>query len=93
MLRFLLVSGLFFGAVAIGPRPAAANELEGPWCAMAWLGGGGVVRDCHFRTFEECWPNVISGNRGFCNPNPRWGGWDAAAEPVRRQGKRPAKRD
>jgi hypothetical protein len=23
-----------------------------------------------YRSFEECRPNVIGGNRGFCNPNP-----------------------
>ena len=92
MLRFLLVAGLFVAAVGIGSRPAAAIEPEGPWCAMSWLGHGGVIRDCHFRTFEECWPNVIAGNRGFCNQNPRWAGWNTPVEPVRRHGKRHRKR-
>jgi hypothetical protein len=26
------------------------------------------------RTFEMCRQEVIAGNRGFCNPNPRWVG-------------------
>jgi hypothetical protein len=31
--------------------------------------------DCHYRSVEECRPNVIAGNRGTCNPNPAWSGW------------------
>ncbi len=77
MLRFLLVMGLFIAAIGAASRPAAANELEGPWCAQASLGHGGQIRDCHFKTFDECWPTVISGNRSFCNQNPRWEGWNA----------------
>ncbi len=92
MLRFLLVTGLFVAVCGTGARPAAANELEGPWCAQAWLGGGGDIRDCHFRTIEECAPTVIAGNRGFCTQNPRWAGWNAPVEPVRHHGKRRVKR-
>jgi hypothetical protein len=32
-----------------------------------------VYWDCHYRTIEEYVPNVIAGNRGFCNLNP-WSG-------------------
>jgi hypothetical protein len=92
MLRVLMVMGFFVAAVGVGSHRAAAEQFEGPWCAQAWLGSGGDIRDCHFRTFEECWPNVISGNRGFCNQNPRWAGWNAPVEPVRHHGKRHAKR-
>jgi hypothetical protein len=91
-MRTLLALAVVSVVLGIGVHPAAANELEGPWCAMAWLGGGGVSRDCHFRTFDECWPNVISGNRGSCNPNPRWAGWNAPVEPGWRHAKRHAKR-
>jgi Protein of unknown function (DUF3551) len=42
------------------------------WCAVT-NHGGNVVWDCNYRTIEECVPNVISGNRGFCNTNPAWG--------------------
>ncbi len=93
MLRFLLVTGLFIAAVGSGLCPAAANESEGPWCAEASLGDEGIVRDCHFKTFEECRPHVIAGLRGFCNQNPQWAGWYAPVEPVRRHGKRRAKHD
>jgi len=88
MLRILLVTGLFVVALGSGPRPAAANDLEGPWCAQSWLGFGGEIRDCHFRTAEECAPTVIAGNRGFCTQNPRWAGWNTPAEPVRLRAKR-----
>jgi len=26
--------------------------------------------DCQYRSIEECRPNVLAGNRGWCNPNP-----------------------
>jgi hypothetical protein len=29
-----------------------------------------VKWDCTYRSIEECRPNVIAGNRGFCNPSP-----------------------
>jgi hypothetical protein len=30
--------------------------------------------NCSVRSFEMCVQEVIAGNRGFCNPNPRWQG-------------------
>jgi len=84
----MMVSGLVVAALGAGPRLAAANELEGPWCAQSWLGSGGEIRDCHFRSIEECRPTIIAGNRGFCTQNPRWAGWNAPVEPVRRRAKR-----
>ena len=29
--------------------------------------------DCQYNSFEACVPNVVSGNRGFCNVNPVFG--------------------
>jgi hypothetical protein len=46
-----------------------------PWCAVVDVGFGDVIWDCHYRSVEECRPNVIAGNRGTCNPNPAWSGW------------------
>ena len=40
-----------------------------PWCAVIPLSGD-VYWDCQYRTVEECVPNVLAGNRGFCNLNP-----------------------
>jgi hypothetical protein len=34
--------------------------------------GGTMHENCSMRTLEMCRQEVISGNRGFCNPNPRW---------------------
>jgi hypothetical protein len=45
---------------------------DAPWCAVTDVGRG-VTWDCRYRTIEACVPNVIAGNRGFCNLNP-WPG-------------------
>jgi hypothetical protein len=47
---------------------------------------GDVYWDCQYRTVEECVPNVIAGNRGFCNLNPYGPG--PTAVPVKRHYKR-----
>jgi hypothetical protein len=43
---------------------------DAPWCAVISLGTGQVTWECYYRTVEECQPNVIAGNRGFCSLNP-----------------------
>ncbi|HYA05104.1 MAG TPA: hypothetical protein VEF90_04380 [Xanthobacteraceae bacterium] len=43
---------------------------DAPWCAVIEIGDGDVYWDCQYRTVEECAPNVVAGNRGFCNLNP-----------------------
>ena len=43
---------------------------DAPWCAVINIGPGDVYWDCQYRTVEECAPNVVAGNRGFCNFNP-----------------------
>lgn len=50
--------------------PASYAFGNAPWCAVIELGSGEVYWDCQYRTVEQCTPNVIAGNRGFCNPNP-----------------------
>ena len=57
----------------LGPQPAAAYGA-GPWCAVMNVGWENLERDCSFWSFQECVPMVISGNRGFCEPNPEWRG-------------------
>jgi hypothetical protein len=54
----------------LGASPAAATE--GPWCALTNRGGNSMVEDCSMRSLDMCRKEVIAGNRGFCNPNPRW---------------------
>ncbi|HEY2534311.1 MAG TPA: hypothetical protein VGJ20_41415 [Xanthobacteraceae bacterium] len=45
-----------------------------PWCAVIELGTGEVQWQCEYYSVEECVPNVLAGNRGFCNVNPYWRG-------------------
>ena len=71
MQRILLAGIVFIAAMALQQRPAHANDSD-PWCAVISVGFGDVIWDCQYRTFEECYPNVLAGNRGFCNHNPRY---------------------
>jgi hypothetical protein len=61
------------GIIALAPHAARAGEQ--PWCAVYASDFGGATEDCRFRTFEQCRPEVIAGNRGVCQQNPRWPGW------------------
>ncbi len=81
MKRVLLAAAFFTAALAIGQNPARADD-RAPWCAVISVGLGSVVWDCQYRTFEECYPNVIAGNRGHCNHNPRYE--PVVAKPKRR---------
>ncbi len=78
-----LAAGSLFGASA----GQAAGDAT--WCAVINLGMGDVHWDCQYRTVEECVPNVIAGNRGFCNLNP-WAVRPApasAATPIKQRSK------
>jgi hypothetical protein len=69
-----------FGLASVGSifgAPGSHAAGHAPWCAVVNLGMGDVSWDCRYRTVEECVPNVIAGNRGFCNLN--WPGAGAAA--------------
>ena len=97
MKRLIYAGATILAAMTRPLQPAEARLLwEAPWCAVLNFGDGDVVWDCEYNSVEECRPNVIAGNRGFCNPNPRWPGWSAPAEsgpkkPVRHRN-RPVKR-
>ena len=86
-MRAVLAIAVVFLALSFNLRPAAAQYA--PWCAIIGMGEDAVYEDCRYRTFEECVPNVLAGNRGFCNPNPRWTG--STAKP-RNRGKRHARK-
>ena len=64
----IFLAGAALISVSISPLNAEASEA--PWCAVISRGGGNVKWDCTYRSIEECRPNVIAGNRGFCNPSP-----------------------
>ena len=68
----LLISVAVMAAAVCFYVPASRASESYPWCAVLLLGEGDVVWDCHYRSVEKCRPNVIAGNRGFCNPNPGW---------------------
>lgn len=65
----IIFAAVSFAFLALNPLPASADYHEAAWCAVVGLGKG-VHWDCQYRSFEECRPNVLAGNRGWCNPNP-----------------------
>ncbi|HZP78610.1 MAG TPA: DUF3551 domain-containing protein [Pseudolabrys sp.] len=75
-LRSIVLASVLWIAAA-SPSYAYGDER---WCAVSNRGMGWVVWDCQYRTWQECVPNVIAGNRGFCNLNP---GWEPRAAPAR----------
>jgi hypothetical protein len=73
-MRHTLAVAVFVAALVFSLRPAQAYG-SAPWCAVIDVGWGDVVWDCQYHTFEACVPNVLAGNRGFCNLNPAGPGW------------------
>jgi len=64
--------------------PVSANtQFYGPgrWCAVVSTGTGDVNWDCSYASIEQCRPNVIAGNRGFCNLNPSFASEGSAYAP------------
>jgi Protein of unknown function (DUF3551) len=72
MRRILAIAAATAAALCCGLSQSQARG-NAPWCAVVNVGGGNVVWDCYYNSVEECRPNVIAGNRGFCNLNPAWG--------------------
>jgi hypothetical protein len=72
MTRILAIAGLALAVSALEARTAQA--YEGPWCAVVSYGNGSSYEDCQYASLDACRPHVLAGNRGFCNPNPRWAG-------------------
>lgn len=81
----LVLAAAAFGATMTVAAPASYAYGDAPWCAVVEIGAGEVYWDCQYQTFEACRPNVIAGNRGFCNINPTGPGPQppAAATPRR----------
>lgn len=80
MLRFLCAAAVAIAALGLDQQPAMAYEA--PWCAVYSYGWSGVIWECQYRSVEECAPHVTAGNRGFCNPNPRF---QAVQQPERKR--------
>jgi len=60
----ILATVVVLAASVFGRHPAKAYEA--PWCAVISEG----YWYCQYRSIEECRPNVLAGNRGWCNPSP-----------------------
>ena len=73
MMRCTLTAAAVLAAISFQVQPARAAAVF-PWCAVISFGAGDVYWDCQYRTIEECVPNVLAGNRGFCNHNPSYAG-------------------
>jgi hypothetical protein len=68
-MRLILASAALLAVMCIDMSDSRAIE-NAPWCAVTNKGNGNTYWDCQYRTFAECAPNVVSGDRGFCNPTP-----------------------
>jgi len=70
MRAFLTVAAVL-GFLGAALSPAFAQFYgPGPWCAVVNVGLGNMQWDCRYWSAQQCAPNVLAGNRGFCNPNP-----------------------
>jgi hypothetical protein len=67
MVRMMVVLLVALAAALFDRESAAAAEA--PWCAVLDMGKG-AYWDCQYRSIEDCRPVVLSGSRGWCNPNP-----------------------
>jgi uncharacterized protein DUF3551 len=83
MLRVAFAGVVAVAAAVFGPQPA--RGYEAPWCAVTSGGDGDMHWDCQYRSIEECRPNVLAGNRGWCNPNPYYVAWGRPVEHRHRQ--------
>jgi hypothetical protein len=90
MRKPLIVTAIVAAALGVG-MPAAHAYGNAPWCAVIDLGKGDAHWDCEYQTFAQCQPNVIAGNRGFCDVNP-YGGVSAAPAFARPRHRRHAHR-
>jgi len=82
MMRVLCTTTLLVAAIAINQRSAQAYEA--PWCAVIGTGEDSVYWDCQYQSFEACYPNILAGNRGFCNQNPAYHRMERIEHPARR---------
>jgi Protein of unknown function (DUF3551) len=64
------------------------QAYEAPWCAVINMGLD-VYWDCQYQSFEQCYPTVLAGNRGFCNPNPYFVAQPTELRGSRKHGARP----
>jgi hypothetical protein len=77
---------------AVDSRAEYSAYGVGRYCAVSSNGNGSVKEICNFNDFESCRREVVSGNRGWCNDNPRfspqWGARAAEWQPAAHRSKR-----
>jgi hypothetical protein len=78
VVKLMVAAAAFVAAMSVHV-PVSHAFGDAPWCAVIEVGTGEVYWDCQYRTVEQCVPNVIAGNRGFCNVNPYGPGPNTAA--------------
>jgi hypothetical protein len=83
MIRRMALAAILFVFLALGAQPAR-SEGTARWCAVYSVSGGNVREDCNYRTIEACRKNIVAGDRGTCNMNPRYSG-DTESKPPRRR--------
>jgi hypothetical protein len=69
--RLLFAIAALAAATSLGTSSSQAFG-DAPWCSVINLNGD-AIWNCQYRTVEECAPEVVAGNRGFCALNPRPG--------------------
>jgi hypothetical protein len=74
MMRITLSLAAAAAALCLSASSSEAQYFgTARWCAVISIGTGGVHWDCQYNTVEACVPNVLAGNRGFCQLNPYYG--------------------
>jgi hypothetical protein len=74
MMRIALSFAAAAAALSLSASSSQAQYSgEARWCAVLSMGTGSVHWDCGYNTVEACVPNVLAGNRGFCELNPYYG--------------------
>ncbi len=69
-----IISALVVAIAAMAFDLRSVQAYEAPWCAVISVGTGSAYWDCEYASLEACVPNVLAGNRGFCNLNPAYYG-------------------
>jgi hypothetical protein len=70
IIRLAFAAALSSAAVLVFGVSAGHADGDEPWCAVVDQGAGNLMWECYYQTIAECRPNVLAGNRGFCQRNP-----------------------
>ena len=85
-MRYVLAIAVFMAAMAFDQRPVR-DYGDQPWCS-AVVFDHSVVKNRQYRL-----PEILGGNRGFCEQNPDWYGRVREVEAPKRHRKPRVNRD